>query len=331
MSVLIETTEGNIVIDLWYREQELLCLNFVKLCQLNYYFFAPFHSLQKDLVVSIGNREYPEADPCYAINHFVDISPYGSAGDYLPVNVQLLTQLPKGDNNVGIVSFATTGDKQNPVVGSQFSICLSPSYSDVESLTTQIPFGKVAEGFAVLQLINGASVENGRLVEDIRITHIHVLYDPFTKVVIPKSILFSTDKPTPLQLKNMQLPAFEKEDTMTKSMEAIDYYELSLELLDKRADYRVKPSPKTLFIGKLNQITTSESLNTIFSRFGIVKSANVMHDKETHQSLRYGFVEFETQEEAENAYLKLHKGCIIDGRQVIVDFSQLSYKATKVS
>ncbi|KAG7191845.1 Peptidyl-prolyl cis-trans isomerase cyp6 [Scheffersomyces spartinae] len=205
MSVLLETTKGNIVIDLWYKTQPLLSLNFLKLCQLNYYFFSPFHSFEKDHLVLNGNRVYPQADPCFAINHYLDISPYGTVGDYLTPETKLkLTTDDDDHSEVGIVSFLVNEDG---VIGSQFTISLSVKY---EASTNQIPFGKVMEGFTTLQELNSSKVD-----DLIRITHCHILYDPFSDVKVPNSVMFSTESPSIAQLSNMH------------------YYESSLQLLDE--------------------------------------------------------------------------------------------------
>jgi RNA recognition motif-containing protein len=73
-----------------------------------------------------------------------------------------------------------------------------------------------------------------------------------------------------------------------------------------------------IYVGNLPFSTTSESLNTLFSRFGTVGSANVATDRETGRSRGFGFVEMDNAEEAKRAIEELN-GTDIDGRRVTVN------------
>ena len=73
-----------------------------------------------------------------------------------------------------------------------------------------------------------------------------------------------------------------------------------------------------IYVGNLPFSTTSESLNTLFSRFGTVGSANVATDRETGRSRGFGFVEMDDAEEAKRAIQELD-GTDIDGRRVTVN------------
>jgi RNA recognition motif-containing protein len=56
-----------------------------------------------------------------------------------------------------------------------------------------------------------------------------------------------------------------------------------------------------LFIGGLPFSTTDDELSDGFSQFGNVKSAKVITDRETGRSRGFGFVEYESDEEAQAA------------------------------
>ncbi len=56
-----------------------------------------------------------------------------------------------------------------------------------------------------------------------------------------------------------------------------------------------------LFVGGLPFSTTDEELEEAFSQFGNVKSAKVITDRETGRSRGFGFVEYESAEEAKAA------------------------------
>ncbi|MGQ0848178.1 MAG: RNA recognition motif domain-containing protein [Actinomycetota bacterium] len=73
-----------------------------------------------------------------------------------------------------------------------------------------------------------------------------------------------------------------------------------------------------IYVGNLPFSTTSESLSTLFSRFGTVGSANVAVDRETGRSRGFGFVEMEDESEAKKAIEELD-GTDIDGRRVTVN------------
>lgn len=58
---------------------------------------------------------------------------------------------------------------------------------------------------------------------------------------------------------------------------------------------------KKLFVGNLSYTMTDADLMQIFSAYGKVISANVVIDKFNQRSKGFGFVEFETEEEAKAA------------------------------
>ena len=58
---------------------------------------------------------------------------------------------------------------------------------------------------------------------------------------------------------------------------------------------------KKLFVGNLPFTMADADLNTIFSAYGTVTSANVVIDKFSKRSKGFGFVEFESEEDAMKA------------------------------
>jgi RNA recognition motif-containing protein len=75
---------------------------------------------------------------------------------------------------------------------------------------------------------------------------------------------------------------------------------------------------KKLFVGGLSWDTDDTSLSNFFSQAGTVVSANVVTDKFSGRSKGFGFVEMETEEEAEKAKMELN-GQMLDGRTIAVD------------
>ena len=58
-----------------------------------------------------------------------------------------------------------------------------------------------------------------------------------------------------------------------------------LEMLDDLPEADIEPPKNVLFVCKLNQVTQGDDLEVIFSKFGVVKSCEVIHDWKTGDSL----------------------------------------------
>ncbi|MFC2091701.1 RNA recognition motif domain-containing protein, partial [Elusimicrobiota bacterium] len=56
-----------------------------------------------------------------------------------------------------------------------------------------------------------------------------------------------------------------------------------------------------LYVGNLSYSVTEDKLRELFSKYGQIKEAVVIKDKQTDRSKGFGFVEFETPEEARKA------------------------------
>ncbi len=72
-----------------------------------------------------------------------------------------------------------------------------------------------------------------------------------------------------------------------------------------------------LFVGSLPWSANDEDLQKAFAAHGNVLSAKVVTDKETRRSRGFGFVEFETEAEA-NAAIQALNGTELKGRNIIV-------------
>jgi len=75
-----------------------------------------------------------------------------------------------------------------------------------------------------------------------------------------------------------------------------------------------------LFVGGLAWATTDQTLRSAFEEVGEVESARVVRDRDSGKSRGFGFVEYKTDEVAEEAVKKLN-GTELDGRNIKVDFS----------
>jgi peptidyl-prolyl cis-trans isomerase-like 4 len=57
MAVLLQTSLGDIVIDLYTSHCPKTCENFLKLCKAKHYNNALFYAVEKDYLVQIGNMQ----------------------------------------------------------------------------------------------------------------------------------------------------------------------------------------------------------------------------------------------------------------------------------
>ena len=76
-----------------------------------------------------------------------------------------------------------------------------------------------------------------------------------------------------------------------------------------------------LFVGKLSFNTTDDGLMSLFSEYGKVLSAQVLTDRGTGQSKGFGFVEMESQEDAQKAISALD-GKSFDDRVIVVNIAR---------
>ncbi|BET03106.1 Hypothetical proteinall nuclear ribonucleoprotein [Nesidiocoris tenuis] len=88
---------------------------------------------------------------------------------------------------------------------------------------------------------------------------------------------------------------------------------------DFRPNQRIPGRPEcTIFVGRLAQTTSAETLRKEFRRYGRVVGATVVEDIITGRSRGYGFVEYATESEASIAYKSAHKSWL-DGSRIFVD------------
>ncbi|KAL4994116.1 peptidyl-prolyl cis-trans isomerase-like 4 [Aspergillus recurvatus] len=325
MSVLLETSLGDIVIDLLVDESPKACENFLKLCKVKYYNFSPFYSVQKNFSFQTGDPIGP---------HSPDSNGGSSIWGLLegPSKQAVPLALPpklKHDEK-GTVSMAAVPSPHDPdlrLVTSQFIVTLGDNLDYLDGKA--VIFGKVVEGFNVLEKINEAFIDDqGRPLKDIRIRHTVILDDPFDD---PPGLVEPPESPLPTkaQLATVRIADDEDlgDDMDEESMEKLRRERearaqaLTLEMVGDLPFAEVKPPENVLFVCKLNPVTQDEDLELIFSRFGNILSCEVIRDKRTGDSLQYAFIEFENQKDCEQAYFKM-QGVLIDDHRIHVDFSQ---------
>lgn len=242
----------------------------------------------------------------------------------------------------GTVSMATVPHPSDPdtrLAGSQFIVTLGDNTDYLDGKAAI--FGKVVEGFDVLEKINDAIVdERGHPLVDIRIKHTVILDDPYPD---PAGMREPSSSPPPskAQLATVRIAEGEELLDVEASEEAAAEAErkrrereaaaqaLTLEMMGDLPFAEVKPPENVLFVCKLNPVTTDEDLELIFSRFGKILSCEVIRDAKTGDSLQYAFIEFEDKKSCEEAYYKMDS-VLIDDRRIHVDFSQSVSKLSDV-
>lgn len=72
-----------------------------------------------------------------------------------------------------------------------------------------------------------------------------------------------------------------------------------------------------IFVAKLSSATTSDDLRDLFEEYGEVVNANVIFDRETGYSKRFGFVEMSNDSDAFKAIEELDQ-CEYDNSEIVV-------------
>jgi cold-inducible RNA-binding protein len=76
-----------------------------------------------------------------------------------------------------------------------------------------------------------------------------------------------------------------------------------------------------LFVAGLSYAVTDNDLRDMFAQYGTVTSAQIVTDRDSHQSKGFGFVEFSTESEGKEAIAQLDKKDI-DGRALTVNVAR---------
>ena len=195
-------------------------------------------------------------------------------------------------------------------------------------------FGFVAEGFSYIQKMHNLALldDNNRPLQLHRINKAHVLEDPFQDLleldevrrILPAMLprAATTDRITLDPTELLQVDSNDIAQRIERLEEATERARSQiLTGLGDLPDAEVKPPENVIFICKLNPVTDETGLSLLFSQFGKVVSCDIIRDKTTGDSLCYGFIEFETKDSAERAFLKMND-VLVDHHRIQVDFSQ---------
>ncbi|CAB3996793.1 peptidyl-prolyl cis-trans isomerase-like 4, partial [Paramuricea clavata] len=267
MSVILETTIGDLVIDLFTEERPRACLNFLKLCKVKFYNYSLFHFIQRNFLAQTGD---PTGSGRGGESIFRSL--YGDQAKFFDAETKpRIKHIKKGT-----VSMVNNGDDMH---GSQFFVTLGENLDYLDGKHTV--FGEVAEGYDILDKLNETICDDKHCpYQDVRITHTVILDDPFDDpagLQVPDR----SPEPTKEQLDSGRIGADEEiDDTKGKTLdeveEIIEEKEFKagaqiLEMVGDIPDADIKPPENVLFVCKLNPVTTDEDLEIIFSRFGQIK------------------------------------------------------------
>lgn len=348
MSVLLETSLGDIVIDLHTELAPRSCTNFLKLCSKHYYKFNAFFSVERDFLAQTGDptntgkggatiwSQLPSTSQDKVDDTFFQPDTAGDALKHTKkgtVSFACFRKQVKGPSGGEDDDAGEGGSQQVLVAGSQFFITLKDEIDYLDG--KHAPFGIIVEGQepgGTLDKINAAFTDDQkRPLKDIRIRHVVVLEDPFPDPdgFVPPS---RSPSPTPSQIRAIRLADDEDLSSDTSDRDPASKEEsrrnadtnaaaLTLEMVGDLPFAEIRPPENILFVCKLNPVTRSDDLELIFSRFGKILSCEVIKDKKTGDSLQYAFIEFDQKDDAERAYFKM-QNVLVDDRRIWVDFSQ---------
>ena len=324
--MMLSTSCGTVVVDLFTRECPRACENFLKLCKVKYYHGCLFWSVEANFIAQTG-------DPTGTGKGGSNVWELTGAGK---VSLADEAHANRALDRVGLVCMANMEGSK----GSQFFITLRAE--ELEHLRGKvIVLGEVAEGMHVLKALNELYCDaDGRPFQDARIVHTDILDDPYPDPpglahIMPPSSPVSADKRTPYVPKaervRRRIPFERALDEAAREQDKGHAAEVKrkeaasramvLEMVGDLPDADVKPPDEILFICKLNAITTDEDLELIFSRFGTIKDCSIVRDPLTGASLQYAFIEFAEEKSCLAAYEKMNN-VLIDDRRIKVDFSQ---------
>jgi peptidyl-prolyl cis-trans isomerase-like 4 len=251
MSVLLDTTQGEIVIDLFTEKCYRSSLNFLKLCKLKRYNFHPYSTVVK--------AEFQTDESIWGITQ-------GKARNLFKPEIKF------SHDKKGYVSFITEKVGELKLACSSFFIALDQNSRLDEQGAV---FGIVVEGFDVLDRINNALCDqDNRPFVDIRIKHTIILEDPFEDIPdMDKFIPDSSPLPSKEMLKTVRLSSTnellnEEQRNEKEKIQEMEARQLTLEMIGDLPFADVKPPENVLFICKLNPITRDSDLRMIFGRFG---------------------------------------------------------------
>ena len=170
MSVVLETSLGDITVDLYTKERPKACFNFLKLCKIKYYNYNLVFEIKKHYTARTGDptNTGDGGESIYGFDRGKRHRKRYFGAEQLPIIKH---------DKIGLVSMVNNGKQQH---GSQFFITLSDdlSYLDKQGHTV---FGRVVEGLEIVEALNNSLIDGKDVpFKDICISHTVILHDPYS-------------------------------------------------------------------------------------------------------------------------------------------------------
>ncbi|KAI3636044.1 hypothetical protein MIR68_005925 [Amoeboaphelidium protococcarum] len=288
MSVLLETSVGQLVIDLYCAEFPDACKQFLQLCHDRFYDYAIVKRIEPGFIVQfkIATTGHPIA--------------------YHKLNLQR-KPLTLKHNKRGLVSINCASNNGEYILQfDQFFITLG---DDLEYLDdgNQI-IGRIEENIEILDILEQSLVDgNCKPLVPVAISHAHKLLNPFdpqVQRVAQNRYNFSLPPP---ELQGLFVTEYQQNNGSahidvikdSRLIEEIHIGALLTQYADKYVDdLDEQLDPKVLFVGNLNQATSERDLQQLFQRFGPVRFCKLATDKLSRKSLGYAFVGFRSNDVA---------------------------------
>lgn len=284
MSVLISTSLGDLVVDLYCKDTPQTAKNFLKLCKMKHYNNNLFFKVEKNFIAQTGDPS-ATGDPGTSVYGLA----YGMQARYFRDEIRPHLR----HNRVGLLAMSNSREHEN---GSAFYITLSPSLDFLDGKHTI--FGEVAEGegLDVLARLNETFCDKGgRPYQALRIRSTDVLADPFDDLAgldyPPESPrIEGEDGPGAIDGGRLR-----DDEHWLEEYEGLDAEEVQrrirekelrskavvLQMLGDIKDADARPPENVLFVCKLHPRTEDADLELVFSRFGEVLMCHVVRDRKT--------------------------------------------------
>ena len=308
MSVLLETSLGDMVVDLEAKRIPINTANFIHLAQLKRFNNMAVSKIDENFICIFGQ----------------EINDPGSA-EHILGNTQIKFCPRERHERIKNSRMGTVGSVNG---GEAFYITLrdGPLPHLDQGDTAPSIIGYVEEGLEILEKINLTLCDtNKKPFNTIRIRHSVILDDAGLDAQKPS--WFPNQLPaSPIEIFDEKLEAvddLEDEKVIAeREKEALARaQEVELELMGDLPSADIRPPINVLFVCQLNPVTEDEDLKTVFSRFGEIIKCEIIRDYKTGDSLQYAFVEFKEESACNKAYVAM-QNVLIDDKRIKVDFSQ---------
>jgi peptidyl-prolyl cis-trans isomerase-like 4 len=312
MSVLLETTIGDVIVDLSSTHCPDVSKNFIKMCKIGMYNNCPIYK----------NKHHYLAQNCICIHQTFPVTTNSLFYGMCEKEIIFERDKPYDTKKKGIVLVKTKTKNYNSP-----TLFITTDNLSLDLLNYKfIILGEISEGFDILSRIDDTKIiDKNSPTNGCIINNVIILEDPFLDFpgqYFRRLSIFEDKQLRSLfesKIYSSEFPMSSKEDQLREEEAASKA--ILLEMIGDIPNASVKPSSNVLFICKLNPATVEEDLELLFSQFGKVTRCEIIRDWKTGESLNYGFIGFDNYAACERAYFKMNN-VIIDDRRIKVDFSQ---------